>query len=252
MYCAETRFLLESTITAAFLILILLSKISIRGPQWSWLRNLRGALSWPFRPFITTSEAYSSIYGLGGQELHELKAPIGLSGVLISFTALMQANAWMVTGAYQALYSIESTETFSLPLLACPFVVGVVWIYMFIRPLINPISTTPFDLLTLATVHIVFSTINLNSWLHAFLVINRGHVINWSAIPVLGCQALQLVVAIPILVICVVAYPLQAQPTSRAHKIPNITPEDSMTLWSCLTYGWMDSLIAHVCSFLVV
>lgn len=215
----------------ALSVVLVFWSFRLRYPQW--LRRPLRALYWPFRPFITFQEARILQYEVPMSINDETPASVAnrslrRSDIFLALIGLLMINGWMAAGAYQLHYSPDEPAV----ALAYPFVIACSWIFPFARPLARPIITVPFDLLAANVLYTLCSLTN------AIIAVERKIVLDIPFVwwPLLVVQLFQLgaaAIATLFIFTCPINDILDSSSTS---------PEDSMTLWSFLTYSWVYAL----------
>lgn len=157
------------------------------------------------------------------------------SDAFFALIGLIMVNGWVAGGAYQVHYSPKIPAV----ILSYPFILGISWIYPFVRPLARPIRTVPFDILVLNLLHIICSIAEVAPALER-KIFDKAPFVWW---PIFALQLCQLgTTAVSLLFI--LTYPLNDVSPLRT---TGSSRADAMTLWGFLTYSWIYSSPVNVC-----
>lgn len=153
-------------------------------------------------------------------------------GIPISTLALVETIAWMTLAAY---YLTIGSTTFGL----VSMMMVITWGYTFVRPLLRPSATPPYDILTLLVVQLMSGLLGLfghaydkyaysKTWPSGWVFI--GEIVDLTII----CTLLSIIIHTPIEL-------LDDEDTD-----PLSPPEDRASVWGWMTFGFVNPLIEKV------
>ena len=194
--------------------------------------------------FLPLEEAVAIENNLRIAELVLPPVPWGRT-LSLAIPALLETVAWLAVSSYHYLV-FGTNESHAAYNTWAPLPVAISWLYAFIKPVMRPSSTPPYDLFILYLVHVFTALLSVGSTIYG------KHVYGESA-----SYAYVLMITIHFIILggllaIVFSMPL-AIPTTQVNKEEigkTISPEDYTTLFKWATFTWVYPLIKKVTLFI--
>jgi hypothetical protein len=145
--------------------------------------------------------------------------------------SLVETIAWLAVLSYHLSLGDKPPVLISA-------VMVLAWGYTFARLLLRPTITAPYDLLLLLTIHLTTSILGILG--HAYDKFAYGKA--WPGVWILVAELADFLVITALLVV-IVRTPVED--TGGPDEIPG-SPEDYATVWSWMTFGFVNPLIKLV------
>lgn len=179
-----------------------------------------------FRPLLLIDEAEALLIGesLSSTKIKQ-KAPLFLT-LALSVLAFIQTVFWSSNFISSFFHQTCAEWGF--------FALALSWLYASVKPVLRPTYTPPYDLLFL------YLTLQVSGIYHFGCLLLQWSLADSSPPATLLAFHTLNVALISTLIVIVLSRPVAEPPDEPA--VP-IAPENAASLWSWLTYGWMNPLI---------
>lgn len=230
------RFVWRGLLPALFLLALGVLYVLPRPPSTSKLVR-RFKRSWT--PFLTLEDAQTLLKSQDdpaasspviGSDVREERRSVLRLTIPITILSLLELVFWTILSTYY-LSTGEKTEAWTCSLLT------LAWSYSFVRLLIKPSVTPPYDVFILLVIQLATATVGLVG--HAYN--HYGYGAPWPEAWVLIGETLDLA-TISTLVLVILKTPVEAVPNSTPDTLAS--PEDRATLWGWMTFGFVNPLVA--------
>lgn len=182
-----------------------------------------------FQPLLSIQEAEALANGesLSSAKIRQ-KAPLWLT-LTLSVVAFFETVIWSSSFIRSFIHQTCAEWGF--------FALALSWLYASVKPVLRPRYTPPYDLFFL------YLTLQVSGIYHFGCLLLQWSLADSSpSATLLAFHSLN-VALISTLIVVVLSRPVAEPPDERAKSPIPPTPENSVSLWSWLTYGWMNPLI---------
>lgn len=182
-----------------------------------------------FQPLLSIHEAEVLVNGesLSSAKIKQ-KAPLRLT-LALSVVAFIETVFW--SSGFIRSFIHQTCAEWGL------FALAFSWMYASVKPVLRPTYTPPYDLLFL------YLTLQVSGIYHFGCLLLQWSLADSSPPATLLAFHTLNVAFISTLIIIVLSRPVAEPPDEPAKSPMPSAPENSASLWSWLTYGWMNPLI---------
>ena len=180
--------------------------------------------------------------------------------VVLIAIGLLESLSWTIFGAFQ-----HDEDPTNVWVASIPFFISVSWLYSAIRPMVQPINTSPYDLFVLYG--ILFSAAVLRSWgiLHDQIFFGVPLPTNFTSLVLIAdlvCAfvglgtTLAMPLGIPDPAVDKNEIVCRSSFSSRSSRLYlaeltnlqgySVSPEDYTSLWRWITFRWLNPLLHQV------
>lgn len=182
-----------------------------------------------FRPLLLIHEAEALLIGesLSSTKIKQ-KAPLFLT-LALSVLAFIQTVFW--SSIFISSFFHQTCAEWGF------FALALSWLYASVKPVLRPTYTPPYDLLFL------YLTLQVSGIYHFGCLLLQWSLPDSSPSATLLAFHTLNVALISTLIVIVLSRPVAEPPDEPAKSPIPLAPENAASLWSWLTYGWMNALI---------